>query len=66
MQLNAQIREKIQAFRGGFPPEFSTYTFADPATYVIGQDSIIQWAYVPNNYRKRAEPEAIIAQLKTL
>ncbi|MEO0987475.1 MAG: peroxiredoxin-like family protein [Cyanobacteria bacterium J06639_14] len=43
-----------------------TYAFADPATYVIGQDSIIQWAYVPNNYRKRAEPEAIIAQLKTL
>lgn len=44
----------------------SSYAFADPATYVIGTDGMIKWAYVPNNYRKRAEPTAIIEQLKTL
>jgi peroxiredoxin len=43
-----------------------TYTFADPATYIIDTDGIIKWAFVPNNYRKRAEPDAIIEQLKKL
>lgn len=41
-------------------------TFSDPATYIIGQDSIIKWAFVPNNYRKRAEPEMIIKALTNL
>ena len=41
-------------------------TFPDPATYIIGTDGLIKWAFVPNNYRKRAEPEEIIQQLKTL
>lgn len=44
----------------------NTYAFADPATYVIGQDGIIAWAYVPNNYRKRAEVDDILAQLRLL
>lgn len=43
-----------------------TYTFADPATYIIGTDGVIKWAFVPNNYRKRAEAEAILEQLKAL
>lgn len=41
-----------------------TYAIADPATYIIGSDGIIAWAYIPNNYRKRAEPDEIIAQLR--
>ena len=40
-----------------------TYGFPDPATYVVGRDGTIKWAYVPNNYRKRAEPEQLIEQL---
>lgn len=44
----------------------NTYAFADPATYVIGQDGVIAWAYVPNNYRKRAEAEDVLAQLRLL
>lgn len=44
----------------------NTYAFADPATYIIGQDGMIAWAYIPNNYRKRAEPEAILAALRLL
>lgn len=43
-----------------------TYTFADPATYIIGTDGMIKWAFIPNNYRKRAEPDSIIEQLKKL
>ncbi len=44
----------------------STFTFSDPATYVIGTDGVIKWAFVPNNYRKRAEVDDIITQLKKL
>lgn len=44
----------------------NTYAFADPATYVIGQDGVIAWAYIPNNYRKRAEVDDILAQLRLL
>ena len=44
----------------------SSYTFPDPATYIIDVDGIIHWAFVPNNYRKRAEPDEIIKQLNTL
>lgn len=43
-----------------------TYAFADPATYVINSDGVIAWAYIPNNYRKRAEVEEILAQLRLL
>lgn len=44
----------------------NTYAFADPATYIIGTDGVIAWAYVPNNYRKRAEVEDILLQLRLL
>ena len=44
----------------------ANYTFSDPATYIIGTDGLIKWAFVPNNYRKRANPEEIINQLKAL
>jgi len=44
----------------------ANYTFSDPATYIIGQDGLIKWAFVPNNYRKRANPEEIIEQLKSI
>lgn len=44
----------------------NTFAFADPATYIIGTDGMIKWAFIPNNYRKRAEADAIIEQLKKL
>lgn len=44
----------------------NSFTFPDPATYIIGTDGVIQWAFVPNNYRKRAEPEEIIQKLELL
>ncbi|WP_417465702.1 peroxiredoxin-like family protein [Kordiimonas sp.] len=43
-----------------------TYAFADPATYVIAQDGRIVSAFVPNNYRKRAEVEVISNALRVL
>jgi len=42
------------------------YSFADPATYVVDTDGRIAYAFVPNNYRKRAEVDAITAALDTL
>lgn len=43
-----------------------TFSFADPATYIIGENGKIVWSFIPNNYRKRAEPLDVIAALKTL
>lgn len=42
------------------------FIFSDPATYIVGTDGIIKWAFIPNNYRKRAEAETIIEELKKL
>ena len=35
------------------------FALADPATYVIAPDGKIFWAFIPNNYRKRAEVDDI-------
>lgn len=43
-----------------------SYTFPDPATYVINTDGKVSWAFVPNNYRKRAEVDDILDALKQL
>lgn len=39
-------------------------TLSVPATFVIGQDGIIKYAFVDADYSNRAEPEEIIAVLK--
>lgn len=44
----------------------SSFTFPDPATYVIKPSGEIAWAFVPNNYRKRAEVDQILTALKSL
>lgn len=44
----------------------NSYVFSDPATYIIDTDGLIKWAFVPNNYRKRAEADDIINALKML
>ncbi|MES9971667.1 MAG: peroxiredoxin-like family protein [Candidatus Thiodiazotropha sp.] len=40
-----------------------SFTFPDPATYVISPRGEIVWAFVPNNYRKRAEVGQIVDAL---
>ena len=37
-----------------------------PATYVVGTDGVIRYAFLDADYRRRAEPEDIIAVLKEL
>ena len=56
-----QIGVDIEALTGS-----TSYAFADPATYVIGQDGRIAYAFVPNNYRKRAEVDALTSALQSL
>ena len=55
----AQIGVDLVAMTGD-----ASVTFPDPATYVIEQSGRIAWAFVPNNYRKRAEVGAIVAALR--
>lgn len=54
----AQFGVSIEALTGN-----SSFTFADPATYVVAPDGRIEFAFVPNNYRKRAEVSQITAAL---
>lgn len=44
----------------------SVFTFPDPATYIIDTSGKIHWAFVPNNYRKRAEVDQILKALQTI
>lgn len=37
-----------------------------PATIIVDKDGIVTYAFIPKNYRKRAEPEDIVSELKKL
>jgi len=41
-----------------------SYTFPDPATFVIRRSGQVAWAFVPNNYRRRAEVNDIVHALR--
>ena len=43
-----------------------TFELPMPATFIIGADSIIKYAFIDMDYTKRLEPEIIIEQLKAL
>ena len=59
--LLAQLQVDIEALNGD-----SSFTFPDPATYVIDKSGKIAWAFVPNNYRKRAEVDDILGAVQAL
>lgn len=44
----------------------SSFTFPDPATYVIRPSGEIGWAFVPNNYRRRAEVAQVVQALRLI
>ena len=58
-QLLSSLGVDIEALNGD-----ESWTFPDPATYVITPTGEIAWAFVPNNYRKRAEVEQILTTLQ--
>lgn len=60
-RLLAMMNIDVEAVNGD-----ATFTFPDPATYVVRSDGTIAWAFVPNNYRKRAEVDAILGALRAL
>lgn len=43
-----------------------TFRLPVPATYIIGQDGVIKWAFLEPDYTKRAEPADILAQVRKL
>jgi len=43
-----------------------TFRLPVPATYVISRDGTIAWRFVDSDYTKRAEPDDVIAAVKTL
>lgn len=61
LDLLGQLGVQIDVLTGD-----SSFAFADPATYIIAPDGRIHWAFVPNNYRKRAEVDAITGALRAL
>ena len=52
---------KLETFNG-----VDTNELPIPATYVIGTDGFIKYAFIDPDYRKRAEPADILEVLKTL
>ncbi|MBB5352187.1 peroxiredoxin [Haloferula luteola] len=66
-ELTPTVRELYQKFFdltefNGAEAGHATLPLA--ATYIIGQDGKIQWAFLDADYRKRAEPADIVAFLK--
>ena len=65
--LNEELREiyddfhKLENYNG-----VTTNELPVPATYVIGTDRVIKYAFVDTDYRKRAEPAEILETLKSL
>jgi peroxiredoxin len=59
--LYDQIGFDLQRVNGGH-----ARTLPLPATYVIGQDGVIRWAFVDTDYTKRAEPADILSALDAL
>ncbi len=57
-QLLSMLNVDVTALNGD-----ASFTFPDPATYVIKPSGEIAWAFVPNNYRRRAEVAQIIDAL---
>ena len=60
-QLLRALSIDVEALNGD-----GSWTFPDPATYVIKPTGEIAWAFVPNNYRKRAEVEQILTALQRI
>lgn len=58
-QLLSMLKVDVTALNGD-----TSFTFPDPATYVIKPSGEIAWAFVPNNYRRRAEVAQIVAALR--
>lgn len=60
-QLLTAFGVDLERLTGG-----SSFTFPDPATYVVKPDGEIAWAFVPNNYRKRAEVDHILRAIRNI
>jgi peroxiredoxin len=65
--LPEEIRD-IYAERGvgDYYRDYKNVEFPVPATYIIDQSGVIRFVFAESDYRKRAEPTAIIDALKSL
>lgn len=63
-ELRAALRSNNKALSGINGDE--SWELPVPATYVIARDGRIALAYIEVDYRKRLEPEAILAALRSL
>lgn len=60
-RLLGLINVDVEALNGD-----SSFSFPDPATFIIAPDGRVAWAFVPNNYRRRAEVDDIVNALRRL
>jgi peroxiredoxin len=63
-ELRAALRSNNKALSGINGDE--SWELPVPATHVIARDGRIALAYIEVDYRKRLEPEAILAALRSL
>lgn len=66
-----KLEDKVaEAYQNGFDLHAYNGDNSDElpmgATYIIGKDGIVKWAFLDADYRNRAEPSDIVAELKKL
>jgi peroxiredoxin len=67
-----KLTDKMQEIYSNFGIDLPTangdqsYELPIPATYVVAQDGIVQFAFIDADYANRLDPDTIIAELKKL
>jgi hydroxyquinol 1,2-dioxygenase len=71
-RLTHQIDPRVVRYQLGNGNDVAAYNGMDiaevplPATYVVGSDGVVRYAFVNADYTKRADPEVIISVLRDL
>ena len=67
-----RLSDRIQEIYGGFGIDLPaangdrSFELPIPATYVVAQNGIIQYAFIDADYTNRLDPVTIVAELKKL
>lgn len=71
-RLTHQIDPRVVRYQLGNGNDVAAYNGMDtaevplPATYVVGADGVVRYAFVDADYTRRADPEAVIGVLRDL
>ncbi|MBL9141249.1 MAG: AhpC/TSA family protein [Phycisphaerae bacterium] len=66
--VDAATKAKYETFglNVGEANASGTWELPAPATYIIDRDGVIRWVYADWDYKKRADPDDVIAAMKAI